>query len=367
MKYAAYAAVAIAAGCLALAAFLPGEPTDDNTWNADGTSYSPGPSGVAAFYLLLEQLGVPVSRLRRPDYARLPPDAALWNLSKRPLGALERGWVLDFVRRGGTFLAGAVPMERLMSEASLGEPTFHLTHGSLRSLAGLPANAERFQTIGGLGEPSRVYLQSGSSPVVASWSVGKGRLIFLGIGDALQNGEIGTGTNGSFFVNLALDAGARQVFDEFAAGFGDLGLGTLLRRGPYRYGLAQAVLALGVLLIAFAGRRLPVRAPDPIRRRQTMDHVDAVARLWERSRDPGLPLESLLRAATDRARARHSPAPSEEAFVGWVSLVRPELGQRAAALWARATGLVVAAEPREEDCRSAAAELARLEEEVLLW
>jgi hypothetical protein len=368
MKRLALAILALCVGAVVWQALRPVEPSDGNTWSRRDTTYSPGPAGTKAFYLLLEQLGLPVVRLRRPDYASLPPTAALWNLSAAPIGAVERSALLDFVRAGGTFLAGEGPMQKLMVESSLGEPSFAWSKKKLHSQSGLPVEADEAEEVQDLPAPERVYIEGKDGyPVVAAWKVGKGRLVFLGIRGALANEEIGKGNNGSFFANLAFDSGTPQVFDEFATGLGDLKLSTVLLRAPYRFGLAQAVLAFAVLITSLAVRRLPARAPERIRRRQTAEHVDAVARFWERAGDVGLPLESLLRAASDRARRRLSLHTGEEAFVRWVSQIRPELASRAVALWGRASDLAAQASPSPERCRESAEQLARLEAEALSW
>jgi hypothetical protein len=363
----------------AIRVLFPSEPGDESTRDSPNTSYSPGPTGTKALYLLLEDVGLPVSRLRRPDYQKLSPGTALWNLSTSSLGAVERAWVLDFVRAGGTFLAGPVPMENLMSEASLGTPSFDRTKGELDSFSGPPVETERFTTVSGLLSPDRVYITVKSHPrgdasseattakVVAAWTYGKGRLVYLGIRDAAVNEAIGLSFNGAFFADLAFDSGQAQVFDEFATGFGDLGLRTLLARAPYRWALAQVVLSLTVLLLALALRRRPAETPGKIRRRQTSDHVDAVARLWARNGDAGLPLDSLMRAANDRARARLETSGVGDPFVRWVALVRPELAERARMLWTRAEGLTGEALPSVVLAQGTAADLIRLEKEALSW
>jgi hypothetical protein len=364
----------------AIRVLFPSEPGDESTRDSADTSYSPGPTGTKALYLLLEDVGLPVSRLRRPDYRNLRPGTALWNLSTSSLGGVERAWVLDFVRAGGTFLAGPIPMEKLMSEASLGTPTFDRMQGELASFSGPPVESERFSTVSGLSAPDRMYITvkthgkrdassepTSAQPVVAAWTYGKGRLVYLGIRDAAVNENIGLSSNGAFFADLAFDSGQSQVFDEFATGFGDLGLMTLLARAPYRWALAQVVLSLTVLLLALALRRRPAETPTKIRRRQTSDHVDAVARLWARNGDAGLPLDSLMRAANDRARARLEISGVRDPFVRWVALVRPELAERARVLWTRAQGLTGEPRPSVVLAQGTAAELIRLEKEALSW
>ncbi len=373
--------------------YWPREPGDDSAWDAPDTTYSPGPSGTKGLYLLLAKLGLRTSRLRRPSYDQIPPGSVLWDLSTNPLGAVERRWLLDFVRGGGTFIGGRDPEAKLLKEAGLGDAEFAPHETDLISKDGLNVEAERFLSVDGLEEPERVYLTSAKgSPVAASWKVGKGHLVFLGIPDVARDDQIGKAQNGVFFARLALSGGDNQVFDEFSTGFGDLGLSSLLAAAPYRWGLLQGAIALAVLLWCLALRRAPAELATKIRRRQTADHVEAVAHLWAEAGDSGLPLDSLLRAAADRARARlgmgfgsalhgggggvgeagpllqgQSGAERSSDFVSWIQTVRPELGGRALELWGRATALAELRRPPLNRVRAAAAELAVLEREALAW
>jgi hypothetical protein len=351
--------------------YWPHEPGDDSAWDAPDTTYSPGPSGTKGLYLLLGKLGLHTSRLRRPSYDRLPPGSVLWDLSTNPLGAVERRWLLDFVRVGGTFIGGRYPEAKLLAEAGLGDAELHSHETDLISKDGLQIQAERFESVDGLETPERVYLTSAKgSPVAASWKVGKGHLVFLGIPDVARDDQIDKAQNGVFFARLALAGGQDQVFDEFSTGFGDLGLSTLLATAPYRWGLLQAAVALLVLLWSLALRHAPAELTAKIRRRRTGDHVEAVARLWAEAGDSGLPLDSLLRSAADRARARlgmGSRSDGGSDFVAWIQTVRPELGDRALALWGHAAGLAVLRRPPLSRVRAAAEELAKLESEALAW
>ncbi|HUB05359.1 MAG TPA: DUF4350 domain-containing protein [Myxococcales bacterium] len=362
------ALVAVAAVVLAIG-YWPKEPTDDSAWTDPDTTYSPGPRGTKAFYLLLQQLGQPVARLRRPSYWQLEKGAVLWNLSSSPLGAVERRWALEFVRRGGTLIAGEDPLWKLMGEAGLGDPDFEQRKSQPVSMDGLQLQVERYGVVaGGLAPPDHIYLASAEGlPAVAAWNVGLGRIVFLGIRDVARDDQIGKGDNGLFFAHLAYDGGARQVFDEFGTGFGDQGIASLFAGAPYRWGLAQLAVALLLLLWAGGARRWPVALTEQVRRRQTSDHVAAVARLWARAGDAGLALEALLRAAADRARGRLGLASGEDAFPAWVAAVRPELGGRARLAWDRARELARQKQPPMAGVRAAAEELARLEREALAW
>ena len=384
-----------AAAVIACAFWLrPSEPSAETSWTAVATTYSPGPRGAKALYLLLGQLGLETARLRRPSYDRLDPNVTLWDLADGPLGPLERRWLLAFVRRGGSFVAAPRALGRLLGEAGLGDPIFHeegegpiagsKERLSVKPFDGPALELERWQAVIGLSKPETLFAADAKGrPIAAAWRVGRGRLVFLGLVDAARNDQIGNGGNGVFFARLAGDLGGRQLFDEFQAGFGDATPWRLLTQLPYRWGLLQLALAILAGLVWLVPRRLPVEPPAQLRRRRTVDQIDAVARLWASGGDAGLPLGALLGAAEQRARARLGTAeaigrsPASSSFVAWVALARPEFEGRARELWARASSLaaepplgeaeVLGAKPSIEGARRSAVALAELEREVVAW
>src|SRR4029078_5529509 len=91
--------------------------------------------------------------------------------------------------------------------------------------------------------------------------------------------------------------------------------------------------------------------PAPIRRRRMLDHVEAVARLWEEGQDAGLPLRAILNAVDERARARLGGAGAEKPFVRWIERVRPDLAPRTTEAWARAERLGGTPRPPPEEAR----------------
>src|SRR5262249_14272939 len=128
------------------------------------------------------------------------------------------------------------------------------------------------------------------------------------------------------------------------------------------------VALTGLVLLAAAGFcRLPAEPLPAIRRRSTQSHVGAVATLWSKRREPGLPLEALLRVMDERAplRLRRN---SDEPFMEWVSLMRPTLLKRAREAWSSAQQLSSQdARPSASEARRAAASLKRVEKDVLRW
>jgi hypothetical protein len=180
---------------------------------------------------------------------------------------------------------------------------------------------------------------------------------------ALENRAIADGDNGSFFVRLATELAYGHAFDEFHAGYGEDTLLGIVWRAPYRWGAVELALIVLVGIWVFGGRERPAVAEGVLRRRDTRDHVQAVADLWARGRDPGVPLDALLVALDARAGARQQGS-GVQAFVSWVTAVRPELRGRAEATWQRAVALCEGGAPSVASAVSVAAELRSIEQEV---
>jgi hypothetical protein len=112
---------------------------------------------------------------------------------------------------------------------------------------------------------------------------------------------------------------------------------------------------------------LPAEAPSSYRRREAKEHLDAVAQLWQKARDPGLPLDAIVRAAAGRARLRVGDQ-VDDPFLRWVDRVRPDLRTRAGEALGTAERLAEpAAHPSAEAARAAGHALLEVEREARRW
>lgn len=349
-----------------LTSLIPREPDGSRPWVAPLTSYSPGPRGAKAFYLLLEGLGLDVQRSRRPAYAALPAESVLWALGHESLGRIDRLELIRYIKGGGTLVApprAVAPLLSLLDHGACRSETVARPPGALR-IDGLTLELEVDPTsVAGCAAPHQVRAQLGEAAVVVVWNVGKGRVISLGLDEVVRNGRIGRAQNGTFLARLALDLGTEHVFDEHTTGFGEGSFAGLLARVPYRWGLAQLAGVGAVLVWALARRRWPAEPPAPIQRRRTLDHVEAVARLWEQAGDAGLPLQAILKRLDERARSSAGEA-SGSAFLARIGRMRPNLTARAQEVWHNAQRLAREARPSPEAVRRAMIDLESLEWEI---
>ncbi len=355
---------------VAVALLLPGK-TDYR--GVPASSLSAGPAGAKALYRFLGAMGLEAVRWQGHDYQGLP-DGTLWILSREPVPSLRLDSLDAFLNRGNTVIGPLAAVSPLLEregvtgiEEGLGaSPNAWRAHGGE-----LISDAAHYLTGG--PEPSAVYAKmfrdKVGPPVIARWLAGTGQIVVLGADDLVRNDLIGEGENGLLLLDLAqhvsaLAHGQPQIFDEISTGVATKTWGQLWSGLPYRFGLVQAGLALLVLLIAWLPRRWPVDPTPALSRRTTAEHLDAVARFWKLGKDPGLPLEQLVLAASERAQRRGGVGPKP--FVDWVAKLRPELEARAVEVLTRAEGLS-ATIPPVRAAREAAADLIRLEREAARW
>ncbi|HET6150986.1 MAG TPA: DUF4350 domain-containing protein [Polyangia bacterium] len=379
-RHAVIAAVGVGA-LLSLVLWGSLRTPDNDRSTPVATTYSSGARGAKALYLLLEQSGLHVSRLRSLGLADIGPDRAddddgdgrlvLWILAPPPLAAGDADAIVDFARRGGTVVAAPELAAELLARAGARDVQASKPSGSSTSRDPLDTpwhlrlTGPRASMRGLTGvEPSEVYAARGKQPIVAAYRAGEGTIVNAGLLDTLRNDEIGADDAGPFWVRLAAALGQRHAFDELHTGYGNLNLVTLLWQTPYRW----VSLQVGVLLLfatwGLASRARPAERDSPVRRRETRDHVQAVANWWARSRDVGLPLTALLTGLEARAARRVSGGAGARRFVAWAAAVRPELGQRAATAWTRAEELLAQKRSPARELVSVAAELRRVEKEV---
>jgi hypothetical protein len=360
--------------CAILALVLWGalRAPDNDRQTFVATTYSSGPGGAKALYLLLEQSNLTVSRIRT-----FPPDkdsdgAVLWILCSTALPPIDADAAIGFVKEGGTLVAPPDLVADLFARAGVTgahaeksacgdkEPCWVKTRWG----GGLKAPQASLRHLAGV-DPEEAYASVHGEHIVAAYALGDGHLVSLGALDSLRNQDIGDGGAGAFWVHLAAELGEKHTFDEVHTGYGDLNLITLIWRAPYRWAALDLAFVLALGVWGFGSRTRRADADPPARRRETKDHVQAVADWWGRSGDVGLPLSALLTGLDARAAGRLH-ARGGRSFVAWASSVRPELGARATAAWEQAERLLSL--PRRgistREVVTTAAELRAIEREV---
>ncbi|MBR9989232.1 MAG: DUF4350 domain-containing protein [Gemmatimonadetes bacterium] len=296
------------------------------------STFLTGPSGVAALYLLMDELGIPAERQLRgwsADTARhalvvLAPSQAA---TPREMQAL-RTWIED----GGTLVygaGGALTVTTLLGLET--RPTRLDTLGALASVRWRGSTAFSAAThpwtagvdsvtgfmrafrarSSALGDDSAEVLMrtADGEPTVVSFRIGTGRVIAWSDATVLGNGALRTGGAALLFARAAHDiaAGGELRFDEYHHGYREAKplhvLGAVLTRTGGGRALLQAVVACLALLL-FAGSRFgaPVREHRE-RRRSPIEHMQALAGAYERA-GARAPARRLLLAGMERQLGR---------------------------------------------------------------
>ena len=313
------------------------------------------PDGVGAWARSLEQLSVPV-RQRYRSFTDEPPSGAGLVILEPVLAptAAEVHAALQWVREGGTLVyspsRGGLMMDSVGIELTSWADETRVV-GSARDsllphrwtgegLAG-PTNSAWALTADSVRERTWVPLSMNDEaglPTLAWLPEGEGGLLVLADAEELANRTLDS--------SVSAIAATRAVVDRMAAGdtlfFSEYHQALDGRRGVFRetYALAKssslgratlhAAVAAAFLLL-LAGRRFGSPLPVPEgERRSTLEHVEALARIYKAARSHGAVARRLIRGAARRMGLPPSSGADSEAemLVTWGS--RPELAEPAA-------------------------------------
>jgi hypothetical protein len=266
-----------------------------------GTSYDASDRGFRGAYLLLEGLGYPVERLRRPTGGEVR-----WVLAPGKTTAKEAAALDDWVQRGGVLLLAPGDEDlpgRLGVRVSV--------RGGAPPRPGLPFDPSPFRARGTphpaeapdvatvyagpaevTGPPDgRTWGRIDGEPLVTVHPRGRGQVWLLRRPDVLGNGNLREGDNAILACRLAEAMlrerpGGRLAFDEYVHGLRDRPSATELLFRPPVLGVTLQVLLLGALALWHYGVRFgPARAAPPAPRRSKAEFLDAMAELLARNGD----------------------------------------------------------------------------------
>ena len=262
------------------------------------STYSAGPGGARAAYLLLEELHYNVSRWERPP-TELPigdGEAVLVIADPLETPAKEEIQALqNFVEQGGQVIFTGQRIKSFFPKAKLHESfpaaewkTFTANIPSNYTV-GAPQIVLQTSTSWQTPDASQLPLYGNiQSPVVVSWRIGDGRILWWAAATPLTNSGISREGNLNFFLNamhlpLAGEKSAVQIFwDEYFHGE-RTSLWSYIRKTPVAWGLLQiSVLAL-VVFLTFGRRSGPIVLPPVISRLAPLEFVDTLGGLYERA------------------------------------------------------------------------------------
>lgn len=278
-------------------ALLGGDPKEQGT--PIPSTYSANPGGARAAYLLLQDLHYKVSRWERsPTELSINNGLAVLILAdplemptKQEVTALRK-----FVGEGGQVVFTGARIKLFFPEARVDDdfPTEEWKTFSANVPSNYTAGAQKIvlQTDATWQAPdaSQVALYGDTqSPVVVSWRIGDGRVLWWAAATPLTNSGISSEGNLNLFLNaMNFPVRAKQFtvhiyWDEYFHGE-RTSLWSYVRKTPVTWGLVQ-IFALAFLVFFTFGRRSgPTVLPPVVSRLAPLEFVDTLGGLYERAR-----------------------------------------------------------------------------------
>jgi uncharacterized membrane protein len=308
--------------------FVDSRESTENEENGDRSSYHSTPYGTLAYYTLLEQNGVAVSRLEKP-YTTLKTAAepgtlfviappVKYNPSQEEFEGLnkwvESGGLLIIIDREISLKIGD-DLDVETSHADISsyvkplQPTKY-TRGVRRLSVSRFASHLKVES-----RSATLQIGDNQGTIVADAKAGRGRIVLITDPFIVANNGIGEEDNLALALNILEDRPPGGVaFDEYHHGYGVQGLigsGGLLgyfKGTPVLWMIVQAGL-ITLLFVYTRGRRFARPLPLGRERRTTnLEFVSSMATITRLARATGLAMESIY-SEFRRSLCRYSNLP----------------------------------------------------------
>lgn len=290
------AAVAVLLVLTAAVAFVSPPPAQQDPGYP--SSFSSSPDGARAAYVLLQELGRKVEAWVRPP-TELPEDAAntvliLANPEQTP-GEGEKKALLAFVERGGRILFTGPQIKIYFPDAKLADDDLEVTDEWKTFESRFPSAYTRGATHISLqpeaswdGSQSQLALYGDpKSPVIVSWRVGDGEILWWAGPGPLTNSGITREDNLNLFLNavsnpLAKRSQPRVLWDEYYHGQ-QASLWGYFQKTPVPWGILQLAILGFLALFTYSRRSGPIAIPPVVSRLSPLEFVDTLGGLYARA------------------------------------------------------------------------------------
>jgi len=283
-----WAAAIVTVLVIALAVFSSSQEESDvpSTYSADS-------AGAKAAFLLLQQQGYKVERWEQSPN-QLPANVANTTLVLaspfNPPSKQERISLQLFLSRGGRVLATGYTASLFLPQGDTAPEVFAgpawkafepqllspLTRaGTIRMSPGAYWRNAHSCCL--------VHYADGERPVVVSYKVGKGEVIWWASSVPLSNAGIGAAGNLALLLNSLGDRKDHVLWDEYFHGYRDT-LSAYFSEPPLLFGLLQCLLLVGVVLLTFSRRTLPVHSVEEKSRLSPLEFVETLGGLYHRAK-----------------------------------------------------------------------------------
>lgn len=290
-----WAAVIVTVLVIALAVFSSSQQESEIT-----TSYSADSAGAKAAFLLLQQQGYKVERWEQPPN-QLPADVTNTTLVLaspfNPPSKEEKISLQLFLSRGGRIVATGytasffLPQADTVPEVFAG-PAWKSFEPQL--LSPLTRAGTIRMSPNGYWKNSHacclVHYADGDRPVVVSYKVGKGEVIWWASSVPLTNAGISAAGNLALLLNSLGNRDVQILWDEYFHGYRQT-LGAYFSEPPLLFGLLQCFLLLVVMVLTFSRRSLPIHPLQENSRLSPLEFVETLGGLYHRVKTTHAALE----------------------------------------------------------------------------
>jgi|SRR5580704_4511216 hypothetical protein len=264
------------------------------------SSYAADSGGALAAYSVLQEMHRSVSRWQDPPND-LPDDGddqvlILANPVQAPTDA-ERAALMKFVKKGGRILftgpgAGAYFEDANSAATQTGadsEPqtfTANVPSGFTRGAPKISMRQEAEWLE--VGDTQMALYGAAESPMVLSWRVGKGTILWWAGATPLTNAGILSENNLELFLDAVSDPAAPAdeqpsiYWDEYFHGERS-SLTAYIGRTPLPWGILQIAIIAIAVIFTFGRRSGPIAMPPVVSRLSPLEFVDTLAGLYERA------------------------------------------------------------------------------------
>lgn len=257
------------------------------------SSYSSGSQGEKAAYLLLKEEGYKVERWEQSPDA-LPADAANTTLLMAhpvtPPTQQEKAYLRLYLSRGGRILATGSTASLFLPEAEtvpelMAGPAWKTFQPQL--LTRLTRGGAIKMIPGAYWKHSStcclVHYADEGRPVVVSYRVGKGEVIWWASATPLTNAGINAAGNLPLLMNSLGDTrDVHILWDEYFHGSRQT-LAGYIAQPPLMFGLLQCFVLLGVVLLTFSRRSLPIHPAQDKTRLSPLEFVQTLGGLYHKA------------------------------------------------------------------------------------
>jgi hypothetical protein len=265
------------------------------------TSYSAQLGGAKGAYLLLSELGYNVEHWDHPP-SMLPAEAVnktlVLALPLRSASKEEKESLRLFLYRGGRILATGFTSAQFLPDADTESDPLVMRVGKEykpQLLTSLTRGGAIRMTSGAywkkVSTSQLVHYADNNRPIVVSYKVGQGEVIWWASSMPLSNSAIAQAGNLSLLLNSLGDAGSTHVYwDEYFHSDPKTAWSYFKTR-PILFGLAQAGLVVLALLLTYSRRNGPVYPLYEPSRLSPLEFVETLGGLYRQAKAIRVALE----------------------------------------------------------------------------